>query len=90
MEDTYEDIKRKVNSAFCEEKVVDGNPCFDLIKYLIFEKWGKLVVRTEKGEDKEYTSYEELANDYKEGTVHPKWLKTSCIEAINRMIEPVR
>lgn len=90
MEDSVEDVNRKVSKAYCEPQVVEGNPAFDYVKYLVFEKFGKIVVKTEKGEDKEYTVYDELIKDYKEGLVHPSKLKPAVADAINKMIEPVR
>lgn len=47
MEDSVEDVNRKIKSAFCEPQIVDGNPAFDYIKYLVFEKFGKITVMTE-------------------------------------------
>lgn len=36
MEDTEEDVKRKISKAFCEEGIVEGNPILDYTKHLIF------------------------------------------------------
>ena len=64
MEDTVEDVNKKISKAFCEPQNINGNPCFDYLKHLVFEKFGKFTVRTEEGKDKEYTSYDDLVKDY--------------------------
>lgn len=37
-----------------------------------------------------YKSFEELAEDFKEGKLHPNDLKPSVARVINELIEPVR
>lgn len=92
MEDTKEDVDRKMKAAFCPEKVVQGNPIFDYIFYIIFPKFGKFeVLRPEKfGGNILYNKYEDLTKDYEENKIHPMDLKTSAAKLINDMIEPVR
>ncbi|MCQ2817868.1 MAG: tyrosine--tRNA ligase [archaeon] len=92
MEDSKEDVERKIKKAFCPEKIVEGNPLFDYIKYLIFPKEGEFrLLRSEKnGGNKTYKDYESLCEDYKKGDVHPGDLKPSTAKHINDMIEPVR
>lgn len=92
MEDSKEEVQRKIKGAFCPEKEVSGNPIFEYIKYLIFPKFGKFVLtRPEKyGGTAIYDSYEQLTKDYEEGRIHPGDLKPSTADHINEMIEPVR
>ena len=92
MEDSKEDVERKIKKAFCPEKVIEGNPLFDYIKYIIFPKDGEFrLIRAEKnGGNKTYKDYETLVEDYKKGDVHPGDLKPSTAKHINDMIEPVR
>lgn len=41
-------MKRKINDAFCPLQKVEGNPCLEYIKYLIFPWFDEFVVeRTE-------------------------------------------
>lgn len=41
-------MKRKINYAFCPLQKVEGNPCLEYIKYLIFPWFDEFVVeRTE-------------------------------------------
>ena len=92
MEDTAEEVNRKIKKAYCPEKEIDDNPIFDYVKFLIFPKFGKFELkRPEKyGGDKTYNTYEEMCSDYKEGTLNPADLKPNVARLINDMIEPVR
>ena len=92
MEDSVEEVERKIKKAYCPEKNVDDNPIFDYIKYLIFPRFGKFdLKRPEKyGGDKLYKSYEEMCEDYMKGALFPADLKPNVARIINSMIEPVR
>ncbi len=61
-------------------QVVDGNPCIEYIKYIIFPWFHKFeVVRDEKnGGTKEYPSVEEMVADYTSGALHP----CECLRAL--------
>jgi tyrosyl-tRNA synthetase len=38
----------KIKQAFCPPKIVEGNPCLEYIKYIVFPWFGKFdVVRKE-------------------------------------------
>lgn len=39
MEDTPEDVKRKIRKAYCPPGVVPGNPCLDWTKHILFGKF---------------------------------------------------
>ena len=53
MEDEEADVKKKINSAFCPMGVAKGNPCLELMKYIVFGKFPSvLITRTpENGGD---------------------------------------
>ena len=36
MEDTVEDVKRKIKKAYCPPKIVAENPILDYLKHIIF------------------------------------------------------
>jgi tyrosyl-tRNA synthetase len=92
MEDSEADVNRKIKKAYCPEKIIEKNPIFEYIKYLIFPKCGYFYLeRPEKfGGSIKYDSYEKLTEDYISGAVHPGDLKPSVAKHINDMIEPVR
>jgi tyrosyl-tRNA synthetase len=92
MEDTEEDVDRKIKKAFCPEKVVEKNPVMEYCKYIIFPCVENFTItRPEKyGGNTIYKSYSDLENDYVNGNVHPGDLKNSVASSINKLIEPVR
>jgi len=89
MEDSAEDVKRKIKKAYCPPEVVERNPIIDYAKHLIFGYFGKILINMEK-ESVEYTEYSALEADYLSGRIHPGDLKAAVTEALNRIIEPVR
>ena len=90
--DSEDEIKRKINKAFCMEKEVEYNPILDWIKRLIFPIKGKLKIsRSEKfGGDLEYKDYLKLESDFKDGIVHPIDLKNSVAEIFIEILKPAR
>jgi len=89
MEDTAEDVKRKIKKAYCPPEVVEKNPILDYSQHIILGYYGTMTVTTSTG-PKEYTQYDELSTDYSSGHIHPGDLKTAVTEALNRILEPVR
>lgn len=92
MTDTEEDVKKKINKAYCPEKTIEENPMLEYCKYIIFPSGnGLTIVRPEKwGGNKEYVTYAELENDFRNGLVHPADLKSAVSIEINKLLEPVR
>jgi tyrosyl-tRNA synthetase len=91
MHDTKEDIERKINKAFCPEKIIEGNPLFDYLKYLVFKRYSKIKIsRSEKFGGNLEINYSGLEKIYSEGKLHPLDLKKCVSFYLNEMIEPVR
>lgn len=91
MHDTFEEIQRKINKAYCSEKILNGNPLFDYLKYLIFKKYEKIEIkRPEKFGGNLKVNYSELEKIYSEGKLHPMDLKNAVAFYLNEMIAPVR
>merc|ERR1712154_545140 len=92
MEDTEDDVRRKIKKAYGPPGIIDKNPILDYTKHLVFGKFDSFEVdRSPKnGGKKVYKSYEELEEDYKNEQLHPGDLKPALAKAINKMIEPVR
>lgn len=89
MEDTAEDVKRKIKKAYCPPQVAEKNPILDYARFIVLGFFGKMSVQTET-EALEYTEFAPLEADYISGKIHPGDLKASVTEAINRILEPVR
>jgi tyrosyl-tRNA synthetase len=92
MEDTVEDVNRKIKKAFCPPGIVEGNPCVAYVKMLVFGKFNEfLVKRSEKnGGDILYKTIEEFEQGFIKGDLHPADLKANLSRIINEMIDPVR
>jgi tyrosyl-tRNA synthetase len=92
VDDTPEDIKKKMKGAFCVEGEVKDNPVLALFKYHIMPRYPEIVVkRPEKyGGNLHYGNYEALETDFGEKKLHPMDLKTAASEYMNEILTPVR
>jgi len=94
--DGVEEIKKKLNKAFCPEKETTENGVLAFMKYVVMvrkqdTKKEFVVERPAKfGGNVSYKSYEELEKDYSEGKLHPMDLKTALAKEIDSMLEPIR
>ncbi len=92
MTDTKEEITRKFRKAYCPEGEVQDNPVLEYCRYIVFELAEKFIIeRPEKwGGNLEYTSYEDLEDDFMKKQLHPQDLKLAVATYIDRFLEPVR
>jgi tyrosyl-tRNA synthetase len=97
MTDSYEDIQRKINKAYCPEGDIKDNPILEYCKYIIFESLDRLginsilIERPEKfGGNIHVSSYEELEKMYANKEIHPMDLKHTVVFLLDKLLEPVR
>jgi tyrosyl-tRNA synthetase len=95
MEDTAKDVDKKINKAYCPEKIIEKNPIVDYVRYIILPAFDfEFVIpkSLENGEieNRIYRSYEQFEADYVEGILHPKDVKAAVGKAINKLLQPVR
>lgn len=91
--DSYDDIKRKINSAYCPERVIEGNPIFNYLdKIIIDDKKSPITIdRPQKyGGLIEASDYKELVKMYQEGKIHPIDMKGYAADKLEEMIKPIR
>jgi len=90
--DKKQDIIRKIQKAYCPEKVVKDNPILEYTKYIIFRKMKILEIKRKKefGGNIKIESYNELEKLYKQGKIHPLDLKNSVAETLDILIKPIR
>lgn len=90
--DSPEEIKKKIEDAFCLPKDIDFNPVLNWAKLLIFQIKKELEIkRPEKyGGDIILEGYAQLEQLYKEGKIHPLDLKNAIAESIIEILEPAR
>lgn len=92
MTDSEYEVKSKFKKAYCPEGKVKDNPILEYFKYIIFEKFDKILIeRPEKfGGNLEFNSYNKLEEVFSEKKIHPLDLKNSCSKYINLLLDPVR
>jgi len=92
MTDSAEEVKRKIEKAYCPPRMVHENPLMEYMRYIIFERFGSVKIeRPERfGGDLEIGSYGEMEKLYAEGKIHPLDLKHAVIRYLNELLEPVR
>jgi tyrosyl-tRNA synthetase len=90
MEDTREDVKKKIKAGYCPEKITEDNPILDYLEFIIFPATGSFTIKSKDGGSQVYTSWDKLKADYIKGDIHPGDLKPCVAEAINDLLQPVR
>ncbi|MDG7007985.1 MAG: tyrosine--tRNA ligase [Nitrososphaerota archaeon] len=90
--DSTDVIMKKLNSAYCPPKVVEGNALIEYSRYIVFKKLKSLEVeRPEKyGGNVEFSSAAELEGAFRAGALHPADLKKGVGEALDAIIAPIR
>jgi len=91
--DSEEEITKKINQAFCEEKEVDYNPVLNWAGHVLFwnrEKPFIIERKEEHGGDVEFATYDELAKAFGAGEVHPMDLKAAVAGELIQLLQPVR
>jgi tyrosyl-tRNA synthetase len=94
--DSIEEINKKINSAFCPEKIIEENGVIAFTEYVLMvllQDKGKefLIERPEKfGGNKAYKNYKELEKEYLTGELHPMDLKKAVARELNTLLEPIR
>jgi len=97
MLDSKNEIKKKINRAYCLEGDISFNPIMELTKFIIFPlvkncKLNSFVInRPERyGGKIIYDTYQHLELDFIEKKLHPQDLKLGIIDCLNNFMEPIR
>lgn len=90
--DSEDEIKRKIQRAFCPPEEVNYNPIIDWVEHVIFPLKGSFELkRPEKfGGTMTYASIEDLKTAYANGSVHPGDLKTNVSDYLIDILLPAR
>lgn len=90
--DSYEEIKKTINKAYCPEKIVEENGIVQISELILFPHFHKIKIeRAEKfGGNKIYEDYSEMESDFKNGHLHPMDLKQAVIKYLEELISPIR
>ncbi len=92
MTDTFEDIERKINKAYCPEGEIKDNPILEYCKYILFEKFDSILIeRPEKfGGNLTIYSYDQLEKMFANKEIHPMDLKHTVVLLLDKLLQPVR
>jgi len=92
--DSRESITTKIEKkAFCEPGNVEKNGILSFIKMVLFPlSSGKFVINRSDsfGGELEYTSYDQIHEDFETKKLHPKDLKIGVIDALDKLLAPIR
>ena len=90
--DSYEEIKKSINGAYCHEKGIKDNPILQITKLIILPRTEYIKIKrlAKFGGNLLIKSYEELEKEYSSGSLHPMDLKNSVIEELENIIAPIR
>lgn len=92
MTDSFEETKRKIDKAWCPEGVIEENPVLEYCQYLLFERFGSLLIErpAKFGGTTTINSYSELTKLYSQKLVHPQDLKNTVVLLLDKLLQPVR
>jgi tyrosyl-tRNA synthetase len=91
MEDTEAQVKKKIKKAFCPPGVLEKNPVIEYVRYCVFPYFGTFAVsRRDEGDTLAYNQVEDFEADFEQELLHPGDVKQALIEALNRILQPVR
>lgn len=90
--DSEEDIKRKIQRAFCPPNEANYNPIIDWVEHVIFPLKGSFELKRDEkfGGDLTFSTISELKDAYSNGSVHPGDLKTNVSNYLIDILLPAR
>lgn len=91
IDDSPEDIKKKIKNSYCPAGEIEGNPVIEIAKYFIYDVQDTLLIkRPSKFGGNLELNYEELMEAYENGNLHPLDLKNAVTDNLIKILEPVR
>jgi tyrosyl-tRNA synthetase len=96
MDDTEQEVNRKIKKAFCEPGNIEVNPILEYFKYIVFEKEdGSVQIARKDYETKEvttveYETFEELVEAFRTEYIYPNDLKNALKTYLQSYMAPVR
>ncbi len=82
MEDSREDIFKKIYKAYCTDEIID-NPIYEYIKYILLRWFGTITLCGQK-----YNNIDDINKNF--ATMQKKDLKNDVADYIDYILEPVR
>ena len=89
---TDDEIRKKINKAWCEEANIESNPLLEISRSVIFHEFNEMKIeRPEKfGGNVSYTDYNQLEKDFAESKLHPGDLKQTVGNYLVKIVSPIR
>ncbi|MBI3622904.1 tyrosine--tRNA ligase [Candidatus Pacearchaeota archaeon] len=90
--DSKDDIKSKMNKAYCKQGDVANNPVLSIARLIVFPKFEKIEIkRNEKyGGNLIFDNYQDLENSFEKGDLHALDLKNTIADYLEEIIAPIR
>ena len=90
--DSEEDIRSKLNKAYCPEARVEDNPVIEIARLIIFPRVERFEIERPQrfGGSISFDSIGELEKKYVARQLHPMDLKKGIAEELIRILSPVR
>ena len=90
--DSENEMKTKLNKAYCLEGVSKDNPILSIIKLIIFPRYDSFEIeRSEKfGGGLKYKNFEKLEKDFADKKIHPLDLKNACAKYLSEIMKKIR
>jgi len=92
MDDTINEVKRKIKLAFCEPSNIEKNPLLDWANHLIFPIVNYFIIPGNPKHNElevKYDNFLSLEQDFSNGKIYPKSLKDGMIKHLIDLLLPV-
>lgn len=99
MDDTVQDVNRKIKRAFCEPQNIEKNPILEYFRYIVYPmeehnhktvQIYRLDFETKLETIVQYPDFEKLEQDFAEGFIYPNDLKKTLQDYLQKYLDPVR
>lgn len=92
MHDADDEVRRKINKAWCEERIIQNNPLLEIARTIIFHEFGEVRVErpAKYGGNVSYSEYGQMELDFGSGRLHPGDLKRTVGEYLVKVMAPIR
>jgi tyrosyl-tRNA synthetase len=90
--DKKEEIKKKIERAYCRVGDIENNPILAITRLVIFPKFEKVIIKRDKkfGGVLEFENYKELEKAFESEELHALDLKNSISDYLEEIIAPIR
>ena len=90
--DKKEDIKKKINKAYCKVGDIEFNPVLAITKLVVFPMFEKVKIKRDEkyGGNVVFDNYKSLEKSFESEKLHASDLKNAFAEYLEEIISPIR